>query len=107
MRFYPGLMHVLHPPPSFIEAPEAEKTLPLSFERDLSSSVSVDDEQENITLVLDKDSLKNGVVYNPDTDEFKKNEFGKHGIKHLIITKGHVTVNPKELSLFLKKELDN
>jgi hypothetical protein len=79
--------------------------MPVPFIRDLSSTIRVENEEESIMFRLDPDSIKGLWCYDPATDTYKHEQFDPANLKHLVITKEGVTVDPKELSAFIKKEM--
>jgi hypothetical protein len=94
------------PPPYFFDQATMAKAMPMSFMTDLHSTEKVTDDEESLSLVLDPESLKNSVIYNPETQEIQRTETETHGIKYLILTKGDVTIDPGAFSTFIKEQTE-
>lgn len=100
------LYNVVIPPPYFFDQATMAKAMPVSFMTDLYSTEKVTDDEESLSLVLDPESLKNSVSYNPETQKIERTENGNNGIKYLILTKGNVTIDPKAFSTFIKEQTE-
>jgi hypothetical protein len=100
------LYNVVMPPPYFFDQATMAKAMPMSFMTDLYSTEKVTDDEESLSLVLDPESLKNSVSYNPETQKIERTENESNGIKYLILTKGNVTIDPKAFSTFIKEETE-
>ena len=99
--------NVVMPPPYFVDQTTMIKAMPISFMRDLSSTKKITDEEEQLTLILNPESLKNAVIYNPEKQEFQKTETDTHSIKYLILTKDDFTIDPKEFSTFIQEQIES
>jgi len=94
------------PPPFFINKIAMVNANPQAFTRDLSSNSLVDNEEESITFNFDLNSNKKSAVYDPETGQTTIREHNPIGLKYLIISKDWVTVDPKELSTFIREHME-
>lgn len=99
-------LDILLPPPYFVGQEDMVNSLPTPFLRDMTSSAKVDNEEDNIIFQIAHDSLKDLYYYDPATDKYEQTGYNPVTPKYLIITKEGVTVNPKELSAFIKAEME-
>ncbi|MCW3108918.1 MAG: endonuclease [Segetibacter sp.] len=102
----PGDLNVVIPPPYFINQEIMKQSHPISFMHDLSSDIQVLDDEEIISFQMDPKDLENMSCYDPVTDTHAQRPFDRSGIKHIIITKEGVAVDPKELSKFITEQLE-
>jgi hypothetical protein len=94
------------PPPYFINKEDMDIAQPMPFIRDLSFNEKVTDEEESITYLMDAESLKNAWAYDPITDRYEQNEYGMEEIKYIILIKDGLAVDAKELSAFIKEQME-
>ena len=80
--------------------------MPWSYNRDFSSEQEIRDEEETITTVINAESLKDAVSYDPATDETVKRPYNPSGFKYIILTREGVTVDPKAFSAFIKEQME-
>lgn len=106
VSFYNTKYDIIMPPPYFINKADMEAAMPISFIRNLASNEKITDEEESVTYVLDAESLKNAWAYDPATDKYEQKEYGAAGLKYMILTKNGLTVNPKELSAFIREQME-
>jgi hypothetical protein len=95
---------IIIPPPYFTNKENMAISMPTPFKDDFSSTEKVLDQDEHLTFLLNSDELKNSYSYNPETDEYKKEEYNPAGFKYLILVKEGTLINPKELSVFIKSQ---
>lgn len=97
-------INCLIPPPYFTNDRVISIATPVSFIRDLSSTIKVEDEEEHITIVVDPNDLNLRHSYNPVTGEMKLQERGPDNVRYLIVTRDGASFDPKELSAFIEAQ---
>jgi len=96
-----GDLDILVPPPYFVSSQDLTNLIPTPFIRDMTSNIKVDDDEENIVIQLDPQSLKKICRYDPVTDTIEDAEYNPSDQKYFILTKEGVTIDPKAFSDFM------
>jgi len=106
IHFYQTPFDIPIPPPYFTDPKVMDISMPWSYNRDFSSEQEIRDEEETITTVINAESLKDAVSYDPATDETVKRPYNPSGFKYIILTREGVTVDPKAFSAFIKEQME-
>lgn len=93
------------PPPYFLREKIMKDAFPIPFFKDLTSTTEVKDEEDSFPIQVDPKYLESAWSYNPATDTHQQEKLDLSQIKHIILAKEGVMVDPKELSDFIKKEM--
>ena len=96
----------IFPPPYFTNDDNMKYALPIEFLKDFSAKPPIEDEEERIGFRLDESAHEKLVAYDTTTGEFVQKSFGENPTKYIILTKPGMTVDPKELSDFIQKEME-
>lgn len=97
---------ILFPPPYFTNEKDMITSMPVHFLRDMSSSVKIDDEEENFFFQLEPESLKDLCRYDPNTGKYEKVDYGSTTTKYIIVFKDGATVDPDTLIPFIKEQME-
>lgn len=101
-----GGCSVVVPPPYFLNEMMMNNTMPVPFTRDLSSNTQVLDEEEIVTFQLNPKDLENTWCYDPVTCTNEQKPFTLDDLQFMIFTKEGVSIDPKELSAFVEKQMN-
>lgn len=101
--------HDVYIPPLIF--PETFYKLQLSyqyFNADLSSSTLKEDDEETISIVMDKKAFEKGAIYDPVAKTMTSGPPpNSDSTKYLIVMREGVTIDPGEMSAFLKESFSN
>jgi len=97
---------IILPPPYFANEDALTALMPVPFIRDMCSIDKVEDEEDKIIIQVDPESLTNLSRYDPVTDTHEDAEYNLDIPKYIILTKDGVTIDPKNLSAFIKKQME-
>lgn len=93
------------PPPYFTNDDNIKLAMPVEFVRDFSAKLPVENEEESIGFRLEDSIREKLIAYDTTTGKFVKKIFGENQTKYIILTKPGMTVDPKELSDFIQREM--
>ncbi len=97
---------IIVPPPYFTNEENMRIAMPQGYVRDFSSCVVLKNEEESLVLKLDDTILQKLVAYDTATGKLEQKTFGENKMKYIILVKEGMQVNPKELSEFIKNEME-
>jgi hypothetical protein len=102
----PGNLDVVIPPPYFTNERIIQQSDPIPFFQDLSGIAQILDDEEIISIQMEPEVLENMSCYDPVTDAHSQRPIDRSGLKHIIIAKEGVVIDPKELSVFIAEQME-
>jgi len=98
--------NIIIPPPYFLNEAIMHSAMPVPYFRDLSSTTQVLDEEETFTIQLDTNVSENTWCYDPLTDKHEQKPHNLDDLQYMVIARNGVTIDPKELSAFIDKQMN-